>query len=300
MPYLSVLLPARNAAPTVRHAALSTLRHLPRDAEIVILDDGSTDGTAQQLEDVDDRRLRVLRGEGAGNLGRALNYLLGQTDSELVARMDADDVTLPGRFQSSLRALRNGADFAFTSALTSQGIRTRPSLPMPITSAAFPYHLLLSNPVRHPALTARRAALDELQGYRALPSEDYDLWLRAALRGHALTKTSWYGLAYRVHPDQISSGAEWRQRSRADAALQQVFSELSNALLGRPFPRLVTLEAAPRAEAESLCADFSLQFEQAISRLPASQRAYLRIKLVRRRAQVRASTALDPVGKEEA
>lgn len=291
MPYLSVLLPARDAESTVRQAALSTLRHLPRDAELVILDDGSTDGTAQELGRIKDPRLKVLTGQGSGNLGRALNFLLAQTDSELVARMDADDVTLPGRFPSSLAALRRGADFVFTSAITSQGWRTRPSTPLPIDAAAFPLHLLLNNPVRHPSLTARRTALDELEGYRPRPSEDYDLWLRAALHGFSLVKTPWYGLSYRVHAGQISSGAEWRKRSRADAELQAVFSSLSEAVLGRPFPRLVTLETMPIDVARAQCAEFSRALEGGLARLSPRQRAYLRMKWRRRRAAILAESA---------
>lgn len=286
MPRLSVLLPARNAEATVRRACVSTLRALPSDAELVVLDDGSTDGTAAELALIDDQRLRVIGGSGEGNLGRALNLLLDKTDSELVGRMDADDITLPGRFSSSFRALDEGAEFVFTSAVTTRDRGVRPTVPLPIGDAAFPLHLLLSNPVRHPAMTARRSALDAMGGYRPGPSEDYDLWLRAALRGSSLRKTAWYGLAYRLHPGQISSNADWKEQSHADKDLQDLFSDLSERLLGHPFPRLVLVEGMPAERAAGLCRDFGKRLAVAMQALPAGERAYLQMKWWRRQRQV--------------
>lgn len=287
MPYLSVLLPARNADATVALAVRSTLRQLPRDAELVVLDDGSTDSTLVAVSDIRDRRLRILEGRGSGSLGGALNYLLSKSDSELIARMDADDITLPGRFSSSIRSIRQGADFTFTSALTTSGLpRLRPSVPLPILASAFPFHLLLSNPVRHPSLTARRAVVDKLGGYRQLPSEDYDLWLRAASYGCAMTKTSIYGIAYRVHAGQISSGEEWRHRSRSDIETQRAFGDLSQQLLGRRFPRLVTLEGQPASDVAETSGAFAAAFRGAIVGLPRVQLWYLRVKLRRRVSQL--------------
>lgn len=286
MPHLSVLLPARNAERTVRRAVTTTLRDLPHDAEVVVLDDGSTDGTTHQLSTIRDRRLRVVEGRGEGDLGRALNRLLNSTDSALVARMDADDMTLPGRFASSLAAVRAGADFAFTSSITTHGVRTRPSLPVPISAAAFPFHLLLSNPVRHPSLTAKRSSIESLGGYRSRPSEDYDLWLRAAVAGLMQVKTSWYGLSYRVHASQVSADAEWQERSHGDEQLQDVFSELSTEVLGRPFPRLVRLHTAGPDDRRHGCDEFDLALRSAMKNLDALDRAYLWVKWSRRRRQI--------------
>lgn len=286
MPRLSVLLPVRNAQETIRQAVSSTLRDLPPDSEVLVLDDGSSDDTRLELERIDDPRLRVMESPGTGNLAGALNMLLASTDSELISRMDADDITLPGRFSSSLAALQRGADLVFTSAVTTRGLRLRPSVPLAISAEAFPLHLLLSNPVRHPSLTARRSALQALGGYRDLPSEDYDLWLRAAQQGCAQLKTGWYGLAYRVHPSQISSGADWRKKSRADEELQRVFAQVSAALLGRPFPRLVRVETSSPEEAEQVCVDFGDALRRAMLALKPVDRAYLTAKWHRRRVQV--------------
>src|SRR4051794_10401516 len=101
MPRLSVIVPAFNAAGTIASAIRSTTRALPRDAEVVVLDDGSADGTADAVRALDDARVRVISRPNRG-VAVTLNDLLDATDSELVARMDADDLVLPGRFVRQL------------------------------------------------------------------------------------------------------------------------------------------------------------------------------------------------------
>ena len=87
MPRVAVLMPARNAARTVRAAAASILRQTERDLSLVCVDDGSSDGTSGELERLSarDRRVRVLRGPGEG-IAPALNRGLAACDAEVVAR----------------------------------------------------------------------------------------------------------------------------------------------------------------------------------------------------------------------
>ena len=98
MPRVAVLLPVRDAAATAWPAAVSILRGSYRDLALIAVDDGSTDATAAALDRLAgrDRRVRVLRGRGEG-IALALDRALAASDSELVARMDGDDVSWPGR-----------------------------------------------------------------------------------------------------------------------------------------------------------------------------------------------------------
>src|SRR5699024_5894599 len=107
------------AADTIGAAVRSTLRALPADAELVVGDDGSTDDTLARLDDIQDPRLRVTPGPGRG-VAATLNALLSGVDSEFVARMDADDVVLPGRFARQLRALEDH-DAVFTTVAEWRG-----------------------------------------------------------------------------------------------------------------------------------------------------------------------------------
>lgn len=297
MPRLTVLLSVRNGAPTVRRAVTSTLRALPRDAELAVLDDGSTDDTLTILTSIDHPALRVRSGPGSGGLSHALNDLLAHTDSEWVARMDADDICLPGRFRSgppgrtgSTGQDLGSADLEFAGAVTFGSRQPpRPSVPVALPATVFPYHLLLTNPVRHGTLTARRSALSDLGGYRPSASEDYDLWLRAAQSGKRLVRRSRYAIGYRVHADQITSATTWRTASHQDPYLAESFGELSSTLLGTPLPRLVALAAEPRASAEPRFAEFSARFTAATHRLPRSHRTLLQARLQRRARDLRRS-----------
>ncbi len=106
MPRVSVLLPVRNAARTVRAAIVSILRQTERDLGVVCVDDGSDDGTPAILEALAarDRRVSIVRGPREG-IARALNRGLASCDAELVARMDADDLAHPARLAAQRDAL---------------------------------------------------------------------------------------------------------------------------------------------------------------------------------------------------
>lgn len=286
MPRLSVIVPAYNAAGTIASAIRSTLNSLPRDAEIVVLDDGSSDATAEAARGVLDARVRVLSRSNRG-VAATLNDLIGATDSEYIARMDADDLVLPGRFRRQLGAMGGTVDAVFTTVVTwGSGM---PGLPRPsaISEEDFGLHLLLTNPVAHSTMLARRSAVQDVGGYRVLPTEDYDLWLRMAANGARLRRLALPGLAYRVHPGQVTASAQWRRASWENAELAAAYSALAERLIGAPAVRITSLSIddsrtpdEKRAELDS----FTERFESALhGHAPAAQRA-LRRKLAERRA----------------
>ena len=285
MPRLSVLVPAYQAAATLGSALRSTLRTLPRDAEIVVLDDGSTDATAEVADSTGDRRVRVISRPNAG-VAVTLNDLLDATDSELVARMDADDIVLPGRFSRQLRAIA-AADAVFTTVVTwGSGA---PGVPRPssIEPSSFALHLLLTNPVAHSTLLARRSAITSAGGYRPLPTEDYDLWLRMAAGGARIRRRAMPGLAYRVHPAQVTASTEWRRDSWLNPELGQAYSRLAEKVTGAPAMRITTLsitdELSPQ-QRRAMVTAFSDRFCAALTEQPPSARRALRRKLAERRA----------------
>jgi glycosyltransferase involved in cell wall biosynthesis len=285
MPRLSVIVPAYNAAGTITSAIRSTLRALPRDAEIVILDDGSADATADTARQVDDARVRVLSRPNRG-VAATLNDLIDATDSEFIARMDADDLVLPGRFRRQLAAIDGDTDAVFTTVVTwGSGM---PGLPRPsaISGDDFGLHLLLTNPVAHSTMLARRSAVQDAGGYRVLPTEDYDLWLRMAANGARLRRLALPGLAYRVHPGQVTASAQWRRASWENAELASAYSALAERLIGAPAVRITSLsidETRTREEKRAELERFTERFEKALrGHAPAAQRA-LRRKLAERR-----------------
>jgi glycosyltransferase involved in cell wall biosynthesis len=95
---VSVLLPVYNAEETVSHALESLLGQSFSDFEVVIIDDGSTDGSMEILRRCQDPRVRISSRENRG-LAVSLNEALRSARGELVARHDADDTSDPNRFQ---------------------------------------------------------------------------------------------------------------------------------------------------------------------------------------------------------
>jgi glycosyltransferase involved in cell wall biosynthesis len=211
MPRVCVLMPARDAAATVEAAARSILRQTVRDLALVAVDDGSTDATAEALERVAGRdpRLRVVRGPGEG-IARALGRGLAVCDAELVARMDADDLAHPRRLERQLAALEAAPGLwavgsqvrAFPRRDVRGGMLRYVDWVNGLTSPELVERdLLVEAPLVNPASTLRRAALERLGGWRDGPfPEDYDLWLRAAEAGGALTNVAEPLLLWRESP----------------------------------------------------------------------------------------------------
>ena len=294
MPELSVLLPARNAAGTITRAVASTLAAMPRDAELVVGNDSSSDSTVGEAirgasrGGVVDPRLRIEDiTPGEGGVSRVLTQLMERTDSRLVGRMDADDVSLKGRFKRTMRAIERGDDMVFTQMIELRGSRPVPRMPYEITPEDMGWHLLLTNPVCHPTMLATREIMDRVGGYRAVPAEDYDLWMRVASAGGRIRRIAPWGLLYRIHPGQVTGNASWRSDSWKNPEQAQAFAELSVSLTGQELPRLVSLVSLPRDEAERELDRFVQVYTQGVASRPATSRRALERRLNARAARGR-------------
>lgn len=221
MPLISVILPARNAGGFVKRAVSSTLRALPRDAELVLVDDGSTDDTLDVAQQIQDARLRVVRHVSSVGLAASLNEAIELTDSEFVARMDADDVCLPWRFALQIKQLRDHSlDAAFGAVLymRSNGLVTRPDAPGHLDGPAVGLSLVLGNSLVHPTLFVRRSTLVRVGQYRDVRAEDYELWMRMVNAGARIARSAVPMILYRKHSGQISSSPRWREALANEAA----------------------------------------------------------------------------------
>jgi GT2 family glycosyltransferase len=215
MPRWAVLLPARNAAGTLRAAARSILRGSERDLTLVVVDDASTDATPAVLARLaeEDSRVVPVAGRGAG-LPAALNDGLARCDGPYVARMDADDLAHPRRLALQGAALEAvpglwavGSQVrAFPRRLVRDGMRRYVAWVNGLTTPALVARdLLVEAPLVHPAATIRRDRLEAVGGWRdgAFP-EDYDLWLRLAAAGGRLTNLPRTLLFWRESPGRLT------------------------------------------------------------------------------------------------
>ncbi|MBL9130307.1 MAG: glycosyltransferase family 2 protein [Verrucomicrobiaceae bacterium] len=111
-PAISVLMPVRNARETVTAAIESVVVQSFTDWELVVVDDGSQDGTTELLRQIvaDETRMVLIEQEPKG-IAEALNRGLASCRSEFVARMDADDVMSERRLEIQSKFLAANRDF---------------------------------------------------------------------------------------------------------------------------------------------------------------------------------------------
>jgi glycosyltransferase involved in cell wall biosynthesis len=197
-PRVSVLLPARDAEGTVEAAVESVLGQTFPHFELLALDDGSKDGTRARLEALArrDPRVRVLDAGGRG-LVAALTQGLAAARAPFVARMDADDESLPARLERSVEALEAHPGWAGVGTGVEVFRDDRPPSPNLVaygrwlSSLTSPERLFLDrfveSPLCHPSVLLRRAALEAAGGWRDGPfPEDWELWLRLLEAGPVL------------------------------------------------------------------------------------------------------------------
>lgn len=179
---VSVLMAAYNAMPYLPAAVDSVLGQTLADFEFVIVDDGSTDGTPEYLASLEDPRVRVVTRENGG-LAAALNTGLAHCRAKYVARMDADDLSLPERLERQAAYLDLHPEVGCVGCQTSHFGATRVggSLKMPATHTEIRRALEEGrHAIVHASVMARTELVRQVGAYwpYRLVSEDHDLFLR--------------------------------------------------------------------------------------------------------------------------
>ncbi len=250
-PVVSVVLPVRNGAATLARALESVRAQTFTAWELVVVDDGSTDGTADLAAAVAraERRARVLRPAAAGaGIVAALNTGIAAARGRWIARLDADDAMHPERLAAQVARGDGGADGAGSAVRGEQvglvsclvefgGDRAAQAgyalhvdwLNSLTTPEEIALNRFVEAPLAHPSVMFRRELAERLGGYRdgAFP-EDYELWLRWLDAGVRMAKvprvlTTWHdgpGRLSRTDPRYAPEAffrlkAEWIARELA-------------------------------------------------------------------------------------
>jgi glycosyltransferase involved in cell wall biosynthesis len=229
VPPISVVMPVYNSAGVVGEAVESILRQTLRDFEFIIVDDGSSDATPQILSEYArrDSRIKLYTQENCGLIA-TLNRYCRIAPGKYIARMDADDISLPTRLEKQFRFLERHPEIGVLGTWIQDVDETRAPIiewPVPADPVVVRWFLFFGNCIAHPSVMMRRDLLDRLGYYRpeAIHVEDYDLWIRAA-EITMLANLPEVLVQYRISAASVSSRNELLQKERASA--------LSSALRG--------------------------------------------------------------------
>lgn len=213
MAHFDVLLPVRNAAATLDEALASMARQTFPDFRCLVLDDGSTDESPTIAEAWATRDFRfVAVRRPAEGLVATLNAGLDLVAAPFVARMDADDVALPGRLAAQAHALERdpsldlvATQVEFTGDV-SEGLRAYEAwMNSLVTHEELTRDLFVEAPVAHPSVVMRTEALRAVGGYREFDGpEDYDLWLRGWRAGWRFAKVPRGLMRLRDHGERLT------------------------------------------------------------------------------------------------
>lgn len=227
VPTVSVLLAVHNAAPYLAATLDSVLQQTLASFELIIIDDGSQDGSQAILERyaAQDRRIRLTCRENRG-IATTRNQLVAMARSELIAILDADDLALPERLQQQFDFLQTHPEVVWVGGafqLIDERGRLLTTIRMATDNDQI-QRLLLDGHTSflHPTAMIRKAAILQVGGYddSFVAGSDLDLWLKLTEIG-AVANLPQPVLQYRIHSHSISSRSQTNQWANAARAFDQ-------------------------------------------------------------------------------
>ena len=221
IPLVSVVMPVYNGKPYLEEAIESILCQTFRDFELIIINDGSTDDSETIINNYKKKndQIRTYSQENQG-LVQTLNRGFGCAKGRYVARMDADDISLPQRLEQQVRILDTELDVAMVGssfcAVDEKGRHTYVTY-QPVSDGAIRWHVLFHNPFAHTSVMLRASVMrkNNLQyDDSARHAEDYDLWSRLLCFGKGRNIRDPL-VKYRRHSQRMSSVFLEQQQEQA-------------------------------------------------------------------------------------
>ena len=206
-PLVTVLMPIHDAEAFVAEAVESILDQTFRDFEFLVIDDGSSDRSVEIVEAYDDARIRLVRNDRQIELVRTLNRGMDLARGRYVARMDADDISLPERLERQVDFLEANPDVgACGTWVALMGDREGEIWRHPESATGILCRLLFHAALAHPTVCMRREMFDRhaLRFDETYPhAEDYELWGRAS-EFFPLANVGSVLLRYRTHGGSVT------------------------------------------------------------------------------------------------
>jgi glycosyltransferase involved in cell wall biosynthesis len=187
-PLVSVLLPVYNGGAYLAEAIESILSQTYLNLELIVINDGSTDGSAETIKKFADPRIRLFHQKNQG-LADALNRAVSVAFGAYLARQDADDVSFPDRIDKQVRFLENNADYGMVgtwSEIWEEQKKTERGHRHPCDNNILAFNLLFDSYFVHSSVMIRKSVFDMVGLYSVKHSrqpEDFELWSRILRNG---------------------------------------------------------------------------------------------------------------------
>jgi len=215
----------------LREAIESILNQTFTDFEFIIIDDGSSDGSLNIIRSYEDPRIKLICNTKNIGLTDSLNIGVRIARGTFIARMDADDISLPTRFEEQIVYLKKNPGISILGTdvqlINHKGdiIRRKNNPLFPTRPNLISWTLFFRSCVNHPTVMARKNVYEKIGGYRTSfrYAQDYDLWLRAA-EEHSISNIPRELVKLRKHSESLSKKYINEQEQHVLSAVSQAIS----------------------------------------------------------------------------
>ena len=217
IPILSVIMAAYNAEKYIHESIFSILNQTFSEFELIIIDDGSTDKTSSIVASFQDQRIILLNNHVNRGLSYSLNRGIKNARTDLLVRMDADDISLPQRFDVLKRYMDNNPDVGICGSWAETIEKSPRKLTPDCSPENIRTELFFHNIIIHPSVIIRKSVLEgnHLEyNEKLLFAQDYDLWVKCS-KYTKITNIPEFLLRYRISNTQLSSNRLINQHKSA-------------------------------------------------------------------------------------
>ncbi|HIH96832.1 MAG TPA: glycosyltransferase [Thermoplasmata archaeon] len=224
-PKISVVMSVHNGEKYLKEAIESVLRQTYQDFEFIIVEDASNDKTDKILKSFDDPRIKIIRNQENLGLTKSLNKGIKAAKGKYIARMDADDISIPHRFEMQVEFLEKNTDYAVVGSSyyqVNENGKVISIVGVLTTDSDIRNGLKRQNWFGHGSVMMRKDAVLKVEGYdeRFRYAQDYDLWLRIA-ENYKMANLEEPFYCWRSTQSSISKEKESEQRHYANLAISE-------------------------------------------------------------------------------
>ena len=227
-PRVSILFPVYKTAAYLKEAVDSILSQTFKDFELIVLNDCSPDNAEKILDAYNDPRIVRYRGEKNVGLGNVLNVGISMARGEFIARMDSDDISLPERLSFQVDYLDSNPEIDLVSVGMKEFGDSNATILYNNETEQIKFNALFYSPILHASSMWRKKSFEGLfYNQSFVPSEDYDLWTRALVKGVKMRNVPKVLYLYRKFDGQATSNITSEKWDVANALyIQAVFPGL--------------------------------------------------------------------------